>query len=355
MAILTFEQLPQEIKTAISEPEEVSVVGTDYSPLSSKPIFDGANGVIFKASDASNSKTVVIKTVKKQKTQSDNLYYRLVAREYSNLKKCASSKSVVDVYSIAVSDKTTELSIIIDYCPMGDLLDYLFLLRKKKVTMPSNLKDAVFKLIVKAVDFLHRHDIAHRDIKPENFLIDASGNIKLNDFGCSLDLKKIDEQLPLNDIHCGTPSFKAPELFKVEQELLKGTDCDVRQVDFRQVDIWALGILCFQLFLLSVPWPHANLLADEKSKSIEKYVRHYPDGDKELLGLADRLNDRHYNVTMNPALSHFKQLHYDARIELLKMLNPLPQKRTTTKALLLSSWLSQAYADPMELIRLRPS
>lgn len=354
MASVKYGQLPLEIRSAISEPTEFGVVGVDYSPLSSKPIFDGANGIIYKASDVNHTKMVVIKTIKKQESQSDSIYHRLVVREYANLKKCAASKSVVDVYAIAVSDKTPELSIIIQYCPMGDLLDYLCLLRTKKVTMPSNVKDAVFKQIVKAVDFLHRHDIAHRDIKPENFLIDELGVIKLNDFGCSLDLKLIEAQLPLNDIHCGTPSFKAPELFKLEQDVQNGTETELLQIDFRTVDIWALGILCFQLFLLSVPWPHANVSAEEKSTAIDKYVRNYPVSDKELMGLADRLNDRHYNLTMNPALSLFKQLHYDARIELLKMLNPVAQKRTTTGSLLLSSWLSQAYADPKELIRLRP-
>lgn len=354
MTSYEYQNLPQEIKSVLLDPAEFGVVGVDYSRLSSTPIFDGANGVIYKASDSGHTKAVVIKTVKKQENQSENIYIRLVAREYANLKKCAASKSVVDVYAIAADKSTTRLSIIIQYCPMGDLLDYLCHLRTTKVTMPSNVKDAVFKQIVKAVDFLHRHDIAHRDIKPENFLIDESGVVKLNDFGCSLDLNLIEEQLPLNDIHCGTPSFKAPELFNLEHDIHREDHDFLLGVDFRAVDIWALGILCFQLFLLSVPWPHANVSADEKSAAIDRYLRNYPANDKELIGLADRLNDRHYNLSHNPALSLFKQLHYDARVELLKMLNPMAQKRTTTKSLLLSSWLSQAYSDPQELIRLRP-
>ena len=33
------------------------------------------------------------------------------------------------------------------------------------------------------VDSLHRLGYIHRDLKPENFLIDASGHVKLTDFG----------------------------------------------------------------------------------------------------------------------------------------------------------------------------
>ena len=35
------------------------------------------------------------------------------------------------------------------------------------------------------VDALHRLGYIHRDLKPENFLIDASGHVKLTDFGLS--------------------------------------------------------------------------------------------------------------------------------------------------------------------------
>ena len=36
-----------------------------------------------------------------------------------------------------------------------------------------------------AVDALHKLGYIHRDLKPENFLIDATGHIKLTDFGLS--------------------------------------------------------------------------------------------------------------------------------------------------------------------------
>lgn len=421
--------------------------------LSSKPIFDGANGTIYKASDAANSKFVVIKCVRKQPAQSYLHYVSSVQREYDNLRKCAASKHVVEVFDLVADTKTPEpeLSLIIQYFQMGDLLDYLCDVRARKIHMPTHLKDAIFKQIVKAVEFLHRHDIVHRDIKPENFLIGAGGEIKLNDFGCSLDLSRMEQQLPLSDDFCGTPSFKAPELYWIENErkrstggpqttdtllnseresevevekldrdkkylrlekmlkpeklpivaekeelLLKELDvlknpeespkakgppisespeatgpnpplsapqtsperCHKPQslacgLDFKSVDVWALGIVCFQVFLMSVPWQTANIF-DEKNKKMEAYMENYPEGSKQLRSLVDKLNDKNSSVMLNPALALFKKIHYDARIELLQMLNPNPNKRISCEEVLKSSWLTQAYAKPADLLELRP-
>ena len=41
----------------------------------------------------------------------------------------------------------------------------------------------VFRQICDGVEYLHSMGLAHRDLKPENFLVDASGHIKLTDFG----------------------------------------------------------------------------------------------------------------------------------------------------------------------------
>ncbi|SGZ52208.1 CIC11C00000003673 [Sungouiella intermedia] len=351
------ENIPSQVvpdSSAEFLPEISKMVGVDYVYLSSKPIFDGANGVIYRGTDTKNTTVFVIKTVKVQKDQLLATYRRSVIREFDNLKKCANSKQVVTVVDIAANQDSPDLSLIVKYYPNGDLLDFLCKLRTKKVELKGNLKDAIFKQIVRGVDFLHRHNIAHRDIKPENFLIDECGVIKLNDFGYSLDTTRLDEQLLLNDLSCGTPSFKAPELYQIEKAVAENTDFDAKLIDFKMVDIWALGVLTFQLFLMSKPWQHANVVTDAKNMVMEKFIKYYPDNEKHLINLVNKLNDRNHSVSTNPALSLFKKLHYDARILALEMLHPAPEKRCTTEKLLLSNWLTQAYADPKDLIKLIP-
>jgi len=56
--------------------------------------------------------------------------------------------------------------------------------------MPVAARLALFRQVLAAVAHAHRHLVVHRDLKPANILVDASGQVKLLDFGIA---KLVDE------------------------------------------------------------------------------------------------------------------------------------------------------------------
>ncbi|KAJ3085026.1 hypothetical protein HK102_000388, partial [Quaeritorhiza haematococci] len=100
----------------------------------------------------------------------------------------------------------------------------------------------VFRQIVAAVHYLHRHSVVHRDIKDENILIDRDFNVKLIDFGSAAFVPP--EADRLFDRFLGTIQYASPEILRGER--YRGPEADV----------WALG--CCLYIMLTGEVPFAN-------------------------------------------------------------------------------------------------
>ena len=73
------------------------------------------------------------------------------------------------------------LYLIMDYCPGGDLMNYLI----SRDTLKESEARFYLAEIILCVDSLHKMHCIHRDLKPDNILIGRDGHIKLSDFGLS--------------------------------------------------------------------------------------------------------------------------------------------------------------------------
>ena len=72
--------------------------------------------------------------------------------------------------------------IFLEYAENGDLFHYL---KTKQFSEKKLLK--FFFQTCKAIQYIHEKNIMHRDLKPENILVDSKSNIKLCDFGYSVE------------------------------------------------------------------------------------------------------------------------------------------------------------------------
>ena len=120
----------------------------------------------------------------------------------------------------------------------------LFFFIHASLGLPRSVALKIFKQTVQALDYLHSHNIVHRDLKPENILVDKNFNSKLSDFGsaCILSDKSLRESI------CGTYEYMSPEVMK-----LGASNHD------EKTDIWALGILLYEMLEGSPPFSANSL------------------------------------------------------------------------------------------------
>ncbi|MHB8600679.1 MAG: serine/threonine-protein kinase [Ktedonobacteraceae bacterium] len=99
--------------------------------------------------------------------------------------------------------------------------------------------DALFIQIAEALQWSHERGFIHRDIKPSNVLLHEGKHVYLADFGLA---KSLEDERAMTQTGCliGTPEYMAPEL--AEEPATCGSD------------IYALGILLYQMLTGSVPF-----------------------------------------------------------------------------------------------------
>ncbi len=86
----------------------------------------------------------------------------------------------------------------------------------------------------------HDQGVVHRDIKPSNVMLDRRGRVKIMDFGLAAVADRT--RLTKSGTTLGTPAYMSPEK-------AQGQDVD------RRTDIWALGVVLYEMLAGKHPFP----------------------------------------------------------------------------------------------------
>ncbi|VEU77987.1 serine/threonine-protein kinase [Mycoplasmopsis columbinasalis] len=206
-----------------------------------------------------------------RKDAKDNTFYAL---KYTTLPENSNSESVkvrfeqeVEIYSMIASTKVAAfIEGYIDDYEQYLIMEYIdgFNLKDKLKEGRINVSIAVnYALqIAEGLQELHKMNIIHRDIKSNNVMITKDRNIKIIDFG--LALNDTSQRYTQEQKIVGSVYYMAPEL------------CSSRSQPTVQSDIYALGILLFEMLTGEYPFKGKNsfeTMAKQKNESLPDIMK----------------------------------------------------------------------------------
>ena len=203
----------------------------------------GGMGVVYQAHDAMLRRTVAVKVLTPQLVADPSFVQRF--RHEAVAAASLRHPNIATVYDVGEDSLRGER---IHYLVMefieGETLDRVLQRDGRPFTLPQ--ADTIVRQVADALGYAHQRGMIHRDVKPANIMLGRDGHVTLMDFG----LVRAGEasQLTQTGTVLGTPAYMAPE------QIMDA------QVD-RRVDIYALGVVIYELLTGDVPFRRTTPLA----------------------------------------------------------------------------------------------
>ena len=141
--------------------------------------------------------------------------------------------NIVSVYDVGEEDGMQYL--VMEYVKGMDLKRYI----QTHYPVPYETAVNIMQQILSAISLAHSHQIIHRDLKPQNVLIDNEGVVKITDFGIAIALSET--SITQTNTMLGSVHYLSPEQARGSMAT-------------KQSDIYALGIILYELLTGSVPF-----------------------------------------------------------------------------------------------------
>ncbi len=218
-------------------------------------IGSGGMGMVYRAFDRELEEQVAIKTLRPELLRDPALVERF--KTEIRLARHISDKHVVRTHDLGEREGVYYLTMeYVEGMTVRELLD-----TRGRLGVGPAL--AIATQLCQSLVAAHEQGVIHRDIKPQNLLLDATGMLKVMDFGIAR-LAGGSSGLTEVGMLVGTPSYMAPE------QLLTETFDE-------RIDLYAVGVVLFECLTGRLPFEANTAVA-----LIAKLIREEPPAPETL-------------------------------------------------------------------------
>lgn len=202
----------------------------------------GAFGEVNLVKNKKDNRLFAMKIIDKKKLKE----IKLIKDEIS-VHICLDHMNIIKLYSF--SETKDFFYLVMEYAEKGSLYTEI---KRSKGIKEDKARD-YFIQVIHAINYIHDLGIVHRDIKPENLLLNNKNQVKLCDFGGVIKIEDGEER----QTFFGTYEYMAPEI-------IDGTKYN------NSVDIWALGILLYEML-----HGYSPFRVTERKENMKEYYQIY--------------------------------------------------------------------------------
>jgi eukaryotic-like serine/threonine-protein kinase len=216
-----------------------------------RKIGQGGMGAVYEATHTLIGKRVAIKVLLDKYARKEQVVARL--EQEARLASSIGHEHIIDITDFGQTDDGRTF-VVMEFLEGESLSELL----NREGPLPEARIAAITRQIASALGAAHAKGVVHRDVKPDNvFLLRRNDKdfVKVVDFGISKSMRASDvgdedsPRLTQTGMVLGTPLYMSPEQARGDDEL------DAR------IDIYALGVIMYELATGRVPYTGTNYLA----------------------------------------------------------------------------------------------
>jgi serine/threonine-protein kinase len=204
-----------------------------------EPLATGGSGIVYKAWDEVREMLVAVKVIERRMFDDEHTLRRFL-REV-RLQGGLKHPSILPLHDAGFLE--THPYIVTEFAPGGSLRERI----SSTAELPLPFVWRIGAEVAAGLEHAHAAGVVHRDLKPENILLGDKEQALIADFGLAVALPRAHSLLTQAGTLLGTPNYIAPEL------LLRGKPTPA-------VDVYALGVILFELLAGGPPFAGADLV-----------------------------------------------------------------------------------------------